>query len=103
VAKELKVGVEDIDALVLGGHGDSMIPLKGHANVNGVPLTELMNKAKLEKIVKRTRNAGAEIINLEKSSAYYSAGTSVSVMIESIVKNKRRILQVLEFHILQLR
>jgi len=92
VAKELKVGVEDIDALVLGGHGDSMIPLKGHANVNGVPLTELMNKAKLEKIVKRTRNAGAEIINLEKSSAYYSAGTSVSVMIESIVKNKRRIL-----------
>jgi len=92
VAKELNVGVEDVNALVLGGHGDTMIPLISHANVNSIPLTELLSKSKINKLVNRTKNAGAEIIKLEKSSAYYSTGISISEMIEAIVKDKRRIL-----------
>jgi len=92
VAKKLKVGVEDVNALVLGGHGDNMIPLTSHANVNGVPLTELLSKKDIDAIVERTKQAGAEIIKLEKSSAYYSTGISISEMVETIVKDKRRIL-----------
>lgn len=91
IAKELKVGVEDVNAMVLGGHGDSMIPLISHANLNGVPLTSLLPKKKINKLVKHTRGAGAEIIKLEKSSAYYSTGYAITEMVESIVKNKRRI------------
>lgn len=91
IAKELKVGVEDVNAMVLGGHGDSMIPLISHANLNGIPLTTLLPKKKINKLVQRTRGAGAEIIKLEKSSAYYSTGYAITEMVESIVKNKRRI------------
>ena len=93
ISMELDVSVEDISALVLGGHGDSMIPLPNHASVNGIPLKELLSKKRIDSIVKRTRNAGAEIIKLEKdSSAFFSPGASVTEMVESIIKDKKRIL-----------
>jgi len=92
IANKLNVSVEDVNALVLGGHGDSMLPLPRHASVNGVPLIELMKKTTINKLIKRTRQAGAEIIKLEQSSAFYSPSASVTEMIESIIKDKKRVL-----------
>lgn len=92
ISMELNVSVEDIQTLVLGGHGDSMVPLPRHSSVSGIPLTELLPKNKIKKLVERTRNAGAEIISLEKdSSAYYSPASSITQMVESILKDKKRI------------
>lgn len=92
IAKELRVGVEEVSALVLGSHGDAMIPLPQHASVNGIPLTELLPKRTIHRLVERTRNAGAEVIQLEKSSAFFSPSASATEMIESVVKDKKRVL-----------
>lgn len=93
IAEELNVSVEDVTAFVMGGHGDTMVPVIRYANVAGVPLTDLLPKEKLNAIVERTRNGGAEIVNLLKTgSAYYAPAASVVAMVESILKDKRRVL-----------
>lgn len=93
IAMELNVSVEDIQAFVLGGHGDSMVPLPRYSNVAGIPLTQLLSKEKIDAIVARTRKAGGEIVALLKTgSAYYSPSASVIQMAEAILKDKKRIL-----------
>jgi malate dehydrogenase len=93
VAMELGVSVKDTQALVLGGHGDSMVPLPRYTTVSGIPITELMEEATIAKLVDRTRKAGGEIVSLLKAgSAYYSPGASVADMVESVAKNQRRLL-----------
>ena len=92
IAEELNVSVEDVSALVLGGHGDTMVPVKKLASVSGIPVTELMSEEKLNALIDRTRNGGAEIVKLLKTgSAYYAPAASVVLMAESIIKNKRRL------------
>mgnify|MGYP001564370549 CR=1 FL=1 len=93
IAKELDVSVEDVDAIVLGGHGDTMVPLPRYSTVNGISITELMSKEKISAIVERTRKGGEEIVNLLKTgSAFYAPGAAVAQMAESILKDKKRIL-----------
>ncbi len=93
IAKELSVSVEDVDAIVLGGHGDTMVPLPRYSTVNGIPIIELLPKEKIEALVERTRKGGEEIVNLLKTgSAYYSPAAAVAEMAESILKDKKRIL-----------
>jgi malate dehydrogenase len=93
IAMELNVSVEDVTAFVLGGHGDSMVPLPRYSTVAGIPIPELIPAKRLEEIVTRTRNGGIEIVNfLKTGSAYYAPSASAVQMVESIVKNKRRIL-----------
>ena len=93
IAKEFDVSVKDVDAIVLGGHGDSMVPLPRYSTVNGIPITELLSKERIDALVERTRKGGEEIVNLLKTgSAYYAPAASVAEMIESILKDKKRIL-----------
>lgn len=93
IAAELGVSVEDVQALLLGGHGDDMVPLPRYTSVAGIPLPELLSADKIEAIVKRTRSGGAEIVNLLKTgSAYYAPSASVVQMAESIIKDKKRVL-----------
>jgi malate dehydrogenase len=93
IAAELKVSIEDVSAFVLGGHGDSMVPLPRYSTVAGIPITELMDKATIDRLVKRTRDGGIEIVNfLKTGSAYYAPSSSAVAMVESIVKDKKRIL-----------
>lgn len=93
VAMELGVAMEDVSALVLGGHGDAMLPLSRSASVGGIPLTELLSPGKIHSIVKRTINAGAEIVALLKTgSAYYAPAAAVAEMVDSIVLDQKRIL-----------
>ena len=93
VAMELGVSVKDIQALVLGGHGDSMVPLPRYTTAAGIPITQLLDEATISKLVERTRKAGGEIVGLLKSgSAYYSPGASLAEMVEAVVKNKKRLL-----------
>lgn len=93
IAMELGVSVEDVHGMVLGGHGDTMVPLPRHTSVGGIPLTELLPKEKIDAIVKRTANGGAEIVSLLKTgSAYYAPAASVVAMVESILKDKKRVL-----------
>ena len=93
IAMELKVSVEDTQAFVLGGHGDSMVPLPRYSSVGGIPLTQLLPQEKIDAIVARTRKAGGEIVALLKTgSAYYSPSASVVQMAEAILKDKKRIL-----------
>ena len=93
IASELNVSVEDVQAFVLGGHGDSMVPLVRYTSVAGIPLTEMMAADKIEKFVKRTRDGGAEIVSLLKTgSAYYAPSAAVAQMVEAIAKDKKRIL-----------
>lgn len=93
VAQKLGVSVIDTTAMVLGGHGDSMVPLPRYSTVAGIPLTELMTKDDLEKIIERTRKGGAEIVGyLKTGSAYYAPAAAVAKMVECIVRDKRRIL-----------
>jgi malate dehydrogenase len=95
IAMELGVSVLDVHAMVLGGHGDSMVPLTRYATVGGIPVTELIPAGRLEEIVQRTRDGGAEIVALLKTgSAYYAPGASAAQMVEAILKDKRRILPV---------
>ncbi len=93
IALELNVSVEDINAFVLGGHGDSMVPLPRYSTVAGIPITELMNAETIERLVKRTRDGGIEIVNyLKTGSAFFAPSSSAVAMVESIVRNKKRIL-----------
>ncbi|MCL5020492.1 MAG: malate dehydrogenase [Bacteroidetes bacterium] len=93
IASELNVSVEDVQAFVLGGHGDSMVPLVRYTSVAGIPLSELMPADKIEALVKRTRQGGAEIVSLLKTgSAYYAPSAAVVQMVEAITKDKKRIL-----------
>jgi malate dehydrogenase len=93
VAMELNVSVENIFAFVLGGHGDDMVPLARYTNVAGIPLTELLSKERIDAIVQRTRKGGGEIVSLLKTgSAYYAPGAAVTEMVESILKDKKKVL-----------
>ena len=93
LAEALDVSVEDIQAMVLGGHGDTMVPLISYTTVSGIPVTQLLAKTTLEKIVERTRNGGAEIVGyLKTGSAYYAPSAAVVQMVEAIVRDKKRVL-----------
>jgi malate dehydrogenase len=93
LAEALDVSVRDIQAMVLGGHGDTMVPLISYTSVSGIPVTQLMDRAKLDAIVDRTRNGGAEIVkHLKTGSAYYAPSAGAVQMAEAIVHNQRRIL-----------
>jgi len=93
IASELKVSVENVTAVVMGGHGDTMVPLVRLSGVSGIPLTELMDQATLDKIVDRTRNGGAEIVKyLKTGSAYYAPSAAAVEMVESILKDKKKVL-----------
>jgi malate dehydrogenase len=93
IAEALNVSVKDIQALVLGGHGDSMVPLVRYTTIAGVPLSEFMDKETIERIVKRTRDGGIEIVNyLKTGSAYYAPSAAAVEMVEAIVKDQNRIL-----------
>ncbi len=92
VALELDVSVEDTFALVMGGHGDTMVPLPRFSTVAGIPITELMTSEQIDRIAERTRNAGAEIVGLLKTgSAYYSPAACAVEMAEAIIKDKKRV------------
>ncbi len=93
IAMELNVSVEDISAFVLGGHGDSMVPLARYSTVAGIPLPDLMDQATIDRLVKRTRDGGIEIVNfLKTGSAYYAPSSGAVQMVESIVHDKKRVL-----------
>jgi malate dehydrogenase len=92
IAAELGVSVEDVHGIVLGGHGDSMVPLPRHTSVAGIPVTELMSQAKLESIIERTAKGGGEIVGLLGYSGYYAPAAGVAVMVESILKDKKRVI-----------
>jgi malate dehydrogenase len=93
LAAEIGCSVEDVQALLLGGHGDDMVPLARYTFAGGIPITQLVKPAKLEEIIKRTRNGGAEIVQLlEKGSAFYAPAAASVQMAEAVIKDKKRIL-----------
>ncbi len=93
IALELDVSVADIQALVLGGHGDTMVPLASYTSVSGIPLTQLLAQDRIDALIERTRKGGAEIVaHLKMGSAYYAPSSAVVQMVDAIVKDKRRIL-----------
>jgi malate dehydrogenase len=93
IAQELNVSVENVTAFVLGGHGDTMVPLARYSTVAGIPITELIEPAKLQALIERTRNGGAEIVKyLKTGSAYYAPSASAVEMVEAILKDKKKIL-----------
>lgn len=93
IAEALNVSVNDISAMVLGGHGDSMVPLVRYSTVSGIPITELLPEKKIDELVMRARNGGIEIVNYLKSgSAYYAPSSAAVEMADAIVKNRKRIL-----------
>ncbi len=93
IAMELGVSVKDTNAFVLGGHGDTMVPLPRFSTVAGIPITELMTQEQIDRLVKRTRSGGAEIVNYLKSgSAYYAPSVSIVEMVEAVFKDQKRIL-----------
>jgi malate dehydrogenase len=93
IASELEVSVRDVNAFVLGGHGDTMVPLPRYSTVGGVPITELLPPERIAQLVERTRNGGAEVVALLKSgSAYYAPAAAVVEMVEAILVDRRRIL-----------
>lgn len=95
IARELNVSFEDVSAFVLGGHGDTMVPLVRYSYVGGIPITELLPQDRIDEIVQRTRDGGAEIVNyLKQGSAFYAPSASTIQMVESVLKDKRRILPV---------
>ena len=98
IAEDLNVSMEDTQAMVLGGHGDSMVPLPRYSTVSGIGIEELIPKDRLDKIVERTRKGGGEIVGLLKTgSAYYAPAASAVQMAESIIKDKKRILPCAAF------
>jgi malate dehydrogenase len=93
IAQELNVSVENVTAFVLGGHGDTMVPLPRYSSVAGIPISELMDQASVERIVQRTRDGGAEIVkHLKTGSAYYAPSAAAVEMVEAILKDKKKIL-----------
>ncbi len=94
IADELGVSPCDIEALLLGGHGDTMVPLPRYTSVAGIPVTELISEQRLNEIVERAQKGGGEIVNLLGTSAWYAPGTAVADMVEAIVCNQKRIVPV---------
>lgn len=95
IAMELGCSVRDINAMVLGGHGDTMVPLPEFTTVSGVPITELMQESTIERLVKRTINGGAEIVDMLKTgSAFYAPSAAITNMVEAVIKDTKRILPV---------
>jgi len=92
LAEALEVSVESTHAFVLGGHGDTMVPLARYSTVGGVPVTELLAKDKLDAIVQRTRDGGAEIVNLLKTSAWYAPASAAVEMVDAVLRDKKKIL-----------
>ena len=92
IAEALDVSVENTHAFVLGGHGDTMVPLPRFSTVAGIPLPQLMSAEKIEAIVKRTRDGGAEIVNLLKTSAWYAPASAVVEMVDAVLRDKKKIL-----------
>jgi malate dehydrogenase len=93
IAEELNVSVENVTAFVLGGHGDTMVPLPRYSTVAGIPITELIAPDRLEQIVQRTRDGGAEIVKyLKTGSAYYAPSSAFTEMVEAILKDKKKIM-----------
>ncbi len=93
IAREIGVSVQDIRAMVLGGHGDDMVPLPRYSTVSGIPITDLLPKDRIDALVQRTRNGGAEIVALLKTgSAYYAPAAAILAMVQSILRDERRLL-----------
>jgi malate dehydrogenase len=93
VAMELGCSARDVDAMVLGGHGDLMVPMPRHTTVSGIPITELMDEAAIDRLVQRTIHGGAEIVEILKTgSAFYAPSAAITLMVESIVRDQKRIL-----------
>lgn len=98
VAMELGVSVQNVDAYVLGAHGDQMVPLPRYTTVAGVPLTELLSKEKIDALVKRTRDGGAEVVNLLKTgSAFYAPSAAVAEMVDAILFDKKKVLPCIAY------
>ncbi|GAB4399538.1 MAG: malate dehydrogenase [Microscillaceae bacterium] len=94
LASELNVSPKDIQAVLMGGHGDTMVPLPRYTTVGGIPVTELLSKDKLDPIVQRTINGGGELVKLMGTSAWYAPGSAAAQMVEAIVKDQRRVFPV---------
>jgi len=95
IARELNVSFEDVHALVLGGHGDSMVPLPRYTHVGGIPIEQLLPREKIEELVQRTRDGGAEIVRLLKTgSAFFAPGAAMAEMVEAILRDRKRVLPV---------
>jgi malate dehydrogenase len=92
IAMELGVSVEDVHGIVLGGHGDEMVPLPRHTSVAGIPIRELIAEDRLQAIIERTRKGGGELVNLMGRSAYYAPASASVSMVEAIVKDKKRVI-----------
>ncbi|MDA0746793.1 MAG: malate dehydrogenase [bacterium] len=93
ISQELDVSVEDVTAFVLGGHGDSMVPLPRYSTVAGIPLSELLDESTIARLVQRTRNGGAEIVgHLKTGSAYYAPSSAIAEMVTAVVRDKKRVL-----------
>ncbi|NOR33786.1 MAG: malate dehydrogenase, partial [Bacteroidales bacterium] len=97
LANALNVSPKDIHALLMGGHGDTMVPLPRYTSVNGIPVTELLADEESAKIVERTKFGGGELVNLMGTSAWYAPGAAVAQMVESIVKNQNRVFPVCSY------
>jgi len=94
LAEELNVSPKDIQAVLMGGHGDTMVPLPRYTTVAGIPVTELINTEKLDAIVERTKKGGGELVNLMGTSAWYAPGAAAAQMVEAIVRDQKRIFPV---------
>jgi malate dehydrogenase len=94
IAKELNISPKSIHAILMGGHGDSMVPLPRYTTVAGIPVTEFLSDEKLNAIIDRTKKGGTELVNLMGTSAWYAPGAAAAQMVESIVKNSRRVFPV---------
>lgn len=92
IAQELGVSVRDIHGIVLGGHGDTMVPLPRHTSVAGIPVRELMAEEKLQEIITRTRNGGGEIVNLLGTSAWYAPAAGTVEMVEAVIRDQKRVI-----------
>jgi malate dehydrogenase len=92
IAEETGFSVEDINTLLLGGHGDDMVPLPRFTNIGGIPVTELMSAERLDELVERTKTGGGEIVELMGTSSYYAAAAAILQMVEAMVRDKKRIL-----------
>jgi len=94
LAEELQVSPKDIQAVLMGGHGDTMVPLPRYTTVGGIPVTELIDKDKLDAIIERTKKGGGELVKLMGTSAWYAPGSAAAQMVEAIVKDQRRVFPV---------
>ena len=94
LADELNVSPKDIQSLLLGGHGDTMVPLPRYTTVGGIPVEELIDQKRLKKIIERTKYGGGELVKMMGTSAWYAPGAAAAQMVESIIRDQRRIFPV---------